>query len=160
MDYIVWFKSIPPELATVIIANLPFIELRGAIPFALYYGISPISAYTLAVIGNLIPIIFILAWLKPISSFLMKRSLFFNRFFNWLFIRTRAKHNKKIKQWGPLALIILVAIPLPMTGGWTGALVAFLFGFSFKKAFALITLGVLTAGIIVLLASLGIFKIV
>lgn len=160
MDYLNWFKSIPPELATVIIANLPFIELRGAIPFALYYGLTPISAYTLSVIGNLIPVIFILAWIKPISRFLMKHSLLFNKFFNWLFVRTRAKHNKRIKQWGALALVLIVAIPLPMTGGWTGALVAFLFGFSFKKALGLITLGVLIAGLAVTLASLGVFKLI
>ncbi len=160
MDYISWFKSIPPELTTVIIANLPFIELRGAIPFALFYGLSPVSAYFLSVIGNLVPVIFILALFKPLSRFLMKRSLLFNKFFNWLFKRTRAKHNKKIEQWGPLALILLVAIPLPMTGGWTGALVAFLFGFSFKRALGLITFGVLIAGFIVTLASLGILKIV
>ncbi len=160
MGYLSWFKALPPELTTVIIANLPLIELRGAIPFALFYGVSPIWAYFLAVIGNLIPVIFILALLKPISFFLAKHSLFFDRFFNWLFVRTRAKHNKKIKRWGALALILLVAIPLPMTGGWTGALVAFLFGFSFKKALGLITLGVLIAGLAVTLASLGVFKII
>jgi len=160
MDYISWFKNIPPELTTVIIANLPFIELRGAIPFALFYGLSPVSAYFLSVIGNLVPVIFILILLKPFSRFLMKRSLLFNRFFNWLFIRTRTKHNEKIKRWGSLALILLVAIPLPMTGGWTGALVAFLFGFSFKRALGLITSGVLIAGFIVILASLGILKLI
>lgn len=160
MDYISWFKNIPPELTTVIIANLPLIELRGAIPFALFYGLSPVWAYFLSVIGNLVPVIFILALFKPLSRFLMKHSLLFDRFFNWLFKRTRAKHNEKIKRWGPLALILLVAIPLPMTGGWTGALVAFLFGFSFKRALGLITFGVLIAGFIVILASLGILKIV
>ncbi len=160
MDYISWFKSIPPELTTVIIANLPFVELRGAIPFALFYGLSPVFAYFLSVIGNLVPIIFILVLLKPFSRFLMKRSLLFNRFFSWLFVRIRAKHNEKIKRWGPLALILLVAVPLPMTGGWTGALVAFLFGFSFKRALGLITFGVLIAGFVVILASLGILKII
>jgi len=160
MDYIIWFKNLPPELATVIIANLPLIELRGAIPFALFYGVSPVLAYFLAAIGNIIPVIFILAMLGPLSSFLAKHSPFFDRFFNWLFVRTRAKHNKKIKRWGALALIFLVAIPLPMTGGWTGALVAFLFGFSFKRALGLISLGVLIAGLAVTLASLGVFKII
>ena len=88
----------------------------------------------------------------------MSKSKFFNRFFTYLFERTRKKHNGKFEKWGALALITFVAIPLPVTGGWSGALAAFVFGIPFKKALPLIFLGVIIAGAIVTGLSLGVFK--
>lgn len=136
---------------------LPISELRGAIPLALtVYNLSPLSAFALAVIGNIIPIIFLLLFLDWVSEYLSRHFYFFNRFFAWLFERTRRKHNHKFEVWGSLALIAFVAIPLPMTGGWTGAAAAFVFGIPFKKALPLISLGIVIAGVIVTLASIGI----
>lgn len=147
-----------PELIILIIAAAPISELRGAIPIALsVYNFSPILAFVLAVIGNIIPIFFLLLLLGPISNYLSKKSYFFNRFFVWLFEKTRKKHNHKFEIWGSLALIAFVAIPLPMTGGWSGAAAAFVFGIPFKKAFPLICMGIIIAGIIVTVGSLGIF---
>lgn len=122
------------------------------------YHLNPIEAYCIAIIGNMVPVVFILKYINPISKYLMSRSKFFNKFFTFLFERTRRKHSEKFEKWGALALITFVAIPLPVTGGWSGALAAFVFGIPFKKALPLISLGIVIAGIIVMGLSLGIFK--
>ncbi|MFC1700896.1 COG2426 family protein [Patescibacteria group bacterium] len=151
---------IPPEIIILIISAVPISELRGAIPLAIgVYNFSPWSAFVLAVIGNIIPIIFLLWLLGWISDYLSHHFYYFNRFFAWLFKRTREKHSNRFEIWGSLALVLFVAIPLPMTGGWSGAVAAFVFGIPFKKAFPLICLGIIIAGIIVTLGSIGIFGI-
>lgn len=147
------------ELKIFLIAMSPIVELRGSIPVAL--GVEQLSiwsAYFFSVIGNLVPVVFLLWLLKSVSKYLSKNFRFFNRFFTWLFERTRKKHGAKFKRWEEFALVILVAIPLPFTGAWTGSLCAFVFDIPFKKAFPLITAGVVIAGIIVTLASLGIIN--
>ena len=150
----------PAELITLFIGALPISELRGAIPIAIgVYEMSVLSAFFWAVLGNIIPVIFILWFLKSVSNFLSHHIYFFNRFFTWLFERTHQKHSKKFEQWRDLALVILVAIPLPFTGAWTGALAAFVFGIPIKRAFPLIVLGVLIAGIIVTSVTIGIINL-
>lgn len=154
------FWNLPPQLVVLFASALPVIELRGGIPLALAaYHFSPLSAFLWAVAGNTIPVIFLLYSLGPLSEFLSRRSYFFNRFFAWLFERTRRKHTKEFEIWGSLALILFVAIPLPMTGGWTGAAAAFVFGIPFKKALPLIVLGIIIAGMIITLASLGVLAL-
>lgn len=138
---------------------LPISELRGAIPLGIFNGLSPWSAFGWAVIGNIIPIIFILWLLGWVSEYLSGHSYYFNRFFAWLFERTRRNHSQRFEVWGSLALVVFVAIPLPMTGGWSGAAAAFVFGIPTKKAFPLICLGIVIAGIIVTLASMGILAL-
>ncbi len=148
-----------PELKIFLIAMTPFGELRAAIPIALEIYKLPIwSAYFWSVLGNLVPVILILKGLKITSEYLSHRIYFFNRFFAWLFERTRNNHAQKVKKWKEWVLIALVAIPLPFTGAWTGSLVAFVFGFPFRKAFPLIVLGVMIAGIIVTFTTLLITK--
>ena len=159
MDISSLFNNFPPELATFIISMLPVSELRGAIPVAIgVYNLDPIQAYLIAVVGNIIPVIFILKYIDPVSKYLMSKSKFFNKFFTHLFEHTRKKHNGKFEKWGALALITFVAIPLPVTGGWSGSIAAFVFGIPFKKALPLISLGIMIAGVIVMGLSLGIFK--
>lgn len=146
-------------LMTLLMAAAPISELRGAIPLALgVYGMSIPLAFTLAIIGNMIPVFFILWLLNPVQRWLSYKSRLFDRFFKWLFSWTRSRHAKKFELYEELALVILVAIPLPMTGAWTGSLAAFVFGIPYKKALPLIFLGVLIAGIIVTLASTGVIK--
>jgi uncharacterized membrane protein len=159
MDLSSLFNNFSPEIATFIISMLPISELRGAIPVAIgVYHLNPIEAYFLATIGNIIPVVFILKYIDPVSEYLMSKSKFFNKFFTYLFERTRKKHNGKFEKWGALALITFVAIPLPITGGWSGALAAFVFGIPFKRALPLISMGVMIAGVIVTGLSLGILK--
>ena len=137
---------------------LPVAELRGAIPVAIgIYHLPPVTAYFIAVVGNIIPVFFILKYIEPISKFLMSKSKLFDGFFSWLFARTRRKYNGRFEKWGALALVAFVAIPLPITGGWTGAMAAFVFGIPMKKALPLIALGVMIAGVIVTGLSLGVW---
>lgn len=151
----------PSELSVFLISMLPISELRGAIPIAVsIYNMQVWHAFIWSVLGNLVPIIFIILGLDLlINKFLIHRVYIFNRFFTWLFERTQRKHSKKIERWGDLALLIFVAIPLPGTGAWTGALIAFVFGIPLKRAFPVISLGVIIAGIIVSLITIGIPKL-
>lgn len=139
------------EIQTFLLAMTPVGELRIALPTALtIYHLDWQWAYLISVIGNLVPVVFFLLFLEPLSKWLSKNFRIFQRFFAWLFERTRKKYNSRMEKYGYPALVIFVAIPLPITGGWTGALIAFLFGISFKKAFPLIALGIMIAGGIVL----------
>jgi uncharacterized membrane protein len=97
--------------------------------------------------------------LDRVSKWLSSRYGFWKRFFDWLFERTRRKARDKIEKYGAWGLFVLVAIPLPVTGGWTGALAAFLFGIEKKKAIPVICLGIMAAGVIVTLLTLGVIKI-
>lgn len=156
-NYVEWFAGFPRELATFLTAMIPVGELRAAIPVAIHaYEMPWWSAYIWAVLGNAFVVALIMLLLEPVSRLLMKYSKIFKRFFTWLFEKTRSKHSQKFEKWGALALITFVAIPLPITGGWTGSVAAFVFGIPFKKAFPLIFLGLLIAGVIVTLLSLGI----
>ncbi|MFW6282991.1 MAG: COG2426 family protein [Minisyncoccales bacterium] len=148
------------ELKTLLLAILPFGELRASIPIALkVYNLPIWSAFLFSVIGNLIPPILIILILNPIQKFLSRKSRVMKNFFDWLFKRTALKHKEKFKKLEEFALILLVAIPLPFTGAWTGALCAFLFKIKFKRAIPLIFIGILIAGTIVTVATLGVFEL-
>jgi len=140
-------------------AMTPIGELRASIPLGLTILHQPwFLVFIISVIGNMIPPIFIL-WLFPkVSSWLMSHSKLMNRFFNWLFERTRKKAHDKIEKYGDLALIIFVAIPLPNTGAWTGTLAAWLFGIPMKRALPNILFGVIIAGVIVTLITAGLIN--
>jgi len=129
---------------------IPIGEIRAAIPIGLgVYKLNLYLVFIIAVIGNLIPAVLIIYILEPLSKFLMRRFRPANRFFTWLFNRTRRKYSKKFEKYSGFALAIFVGIPLPMTGAWTGALIAFVFGIPPKKAILDILLGIIMAGIIV-----------
>ncbi|MFA6227861.1 MAG: small multi-drug export protein [Patescibacteria group bacterium] len=160
MDFLLsFFAGLPPAWVILFISMIPIVELRGALPVALtFYKLNPILAYCLSVIGNLLPVMLILLYIGPVSDWLKKRSRLMDRFFAWLFKRTRHKIGKNYEKYGLLALAIFVAIPLPMTGAWTGALAAWLFGIDNRRAFLAIAAGVLVAGLIVLSATAGILN--
>ncbi|HII80726.1 MAG TPA: small multi-drug export protein [Methanosarcina sp.] len=141
--------SVPHWLAVLVIGSLPISELRGAIPVAMgIYGMRPIEAYFLSVLGNLIPVVPLLLFLEPVSVYL-RRYRMFDQFFTWLFSRTRQNHSESFEKYGLLALIIFVAIPLPATGAWSGCAAAFVFGIRFRHSLPAIAAGVMIAGIIV-----------
>ncbi len=147
-------------LRIAFIAALPISELRGAIPIALtIYKMSAFSAYIFAVLGNIVPVIFLLLFLEPLSEYL-RQWRYFNIFFEWLFKRTRRNTVEKFEKYGALFLLFFVAIPLPVTGAWTGSAAAFIFGIRFWFAFPTIVGGVMIAGIIVTLTSLGIINFI
>ena len=147
---------VPGWLVILVFAALPVSEVRGAIPLAIgVYGYPPLEAYLLSVFGNLLPVIPLLLFLGPVSDYLRRFALW-DRFFAWLFARTRRKYIEEHEKFGLMALAIFVAIPFPATGAWTGCALAFLLGFRFWPAFAAITAGVLTAGVIVTATVMGV----
>ncbi len=160
IDVVELFKDFPPEVAVFVISMLPISELRGAIPAGHAWELVWWQTALIAIVGNMIPVIFILWFIEPVSKFLRKYSKTLDKFFIWLFERTRKKFYKKHERWGDAALILFVAIPLPVTGAWTGSLAAWLFGIEYKKALPLITIGVIIAATIVTLLSLGIFSFI
>ncbi|MDD2438722.1 MAG: small multi-drug export protein [Methanosarcinaceae archaeon] len=153
--FLVTFLQVVPDwLATLIMGALPISELRGAIPVAIgIYGMDPVLAYALSVLGNLLPVLPLLLFLGPVSDWL-RRFRIFELFFTWLFARTRRKHSERFEKYGSLALTLFVAVPLPVTGAWTGCAAAFVFGIKFKYAFPAIFAGVLIAGLIVTFLTL------
>ena len=135
------------------IAASPISELRGAIPVAIIGFHFPwYYAFLLAIIGNLLPVPFILLFLDTLSRLLSKIGIF-KRMLQWLFEHTR-RRGKIIERYERIGLILFVAIPLPVTGAWTGSLAAVLFGLKFKHAFLSIFAGIVIAGIIVTCATL------
>jgi len=148
-------SSFPHWLATMVIGALPVFELRGAIPIALFeFHMSPASAFIFAVLGNMLPVVPLLLFLDPVSTYLRRYSLF-DKFFSWLFGRTQRNHSERFEKYGTLALTLFVAVPLPVTGAWTGCAAAFVFGIKFRHAFPAILAGVLIAGVIVSSVTLG-----
>jgi len=137
-----------PELAVLLSAALPISELRGAIPLAIF-GFRMVfwKAFLLGVIGNLIPILPLLYLLDPTRR-LLSRTKPGRSFFNWLFERTK-KRGEIVEKYESLGLLIFVATPLPMTGAWTGCVAALVFGIPQSKAFPVIVLGVIAAGVVV-----------
>jgi len=148
--------NLPPELLTFLTSMTPIGELRAALPIALLnYKMNIVSAYFWSVLGNITPIFFLLLFWRYLVKFLMKNFKICDKFFNWLFQRTRKKFEGKYYRWGKAALVLFVAIPLPVTGAWTGSLAAWLFGFKYWESVGLIFAGVCVAGVIVTLVTLS-----
>jgi len=145
-------RGLPPWLGTMILAALPVAELRLSLPVALFvYGMHPVTAYVLSVVGNMIPIVPILLLFGPVHR-LLDDVWPFRPLFAWLLGRVE-KHRSTFERWGPLALISFVAIPLPVTGAWTGSVAAFAFKVRKRDAFLMLLLGVMGAGLIVMAAA-------
>ncbi len=150
-----WLKSngFSPVLIVLIISMIPIIELRGSIPIAiLLFKIPWPEAVLLSVLGNMIPVPFILLLMDWFFA-LISKSRWGARFTGWIFARTRRK-GKAIERYEAIGLAIFVGIPLPGTGAWTGAFAANIFGISFWKSMLYILIGVLIAAAIVTALSL------
>jgi len=139
---------------------IPWVESRYIIPYAIWEsGLNwPWwQAFPLAILGNMLPIPFILLFFKFIEKFL-RRFKFWTKIMDWLFERTRKRANTKIRRYEVLGLLVFVAIPLPFTGAWTGSLIAYLFDLKFSKSLIIIFIGVLIAATITTILYLtGIF---
>ena len=148
-------------LATVIqcavLAMMPVVELRGALPWAIARGLNPWFAFVMCVLFNMVPVPFILLFLNKILAW-METAKSFAGIAKWLKERAHKKSDTYYK-YEMLGLFILVAIPLPGTGAWTGALVASVMGLRIKRALPPIFLGVAAAGIIMLTVSLGVVSV-
>lgn len=134
------------ELYVVFVSTLPVLELRGAIPMGVAMGFGTMKVFILSVIGNCLPVPLILWLTRPVMARLRKTK-FFSPFAAWLERRTE-KNGEKIMKYSALGLLIFVAIPLPGTGAWSGAIAASILDMRFKYALPSIMLGIVGAGII------------
>lgn len=139
-------------VATFLIAMTPIIELRGAIPIAVMsFHLTYLEAFIISFIGNIIPIYFIVKYIRPLFDF-FGRWKPFKIIIDWATERAtkKIKESEKLQNFTALGLFIFVAIPLPGTGAWVGSLIANFLGLPIKKAFLPLAAGVLAAGIIML----------
>lgn len=149
-----WNTFVGKCLMTVLISMLPVLELRGAIPIATANGLNFWIAIICAIIGNMIPVPFIIVFIRKIFTMIRAWSKKLDKIVTKLEERAHKKSDVVLKYafWG---LVILVAIPLPGTGAWTGALVAAMLDMRLRRAFPAIGLGVVIAAIIVSFVTYG-----
>ena len=144
------------HLGVLFCSMIPIIELRGAIPLGAALSLPWWQSYLFAVLGNMLPVPFILLFIKRFIAFMTKsRIKFFNKFGNWL-TRKAEKNRERIEKYSFWGVCLFVAIPLPITGAWTGSLVAATIDMKPHKAFLSCLLGVMLAGVIMTLASYGV----
>ncbi len=148
-------NNIPPQLTVFIISLLPVLELRGGMIAARLLELDFLQAFIISYIGNMLPIPFILLFIRKIFKW-MRKFKFFSKIVDKLEARSEKKKDiiLKYKEWG---LLIFVSIPLPGTGGWTGSLIAALMDLRMKKCLPIIAIGVFIAGLIMSLITYGIF---
>ena len=144
-------------IKTLFTAMLPVLEIRGAIPVGVAAGLDPWLAFAVGVVGNMLPIPILILVTRRVINWLNKHGVLV-RFTGWL-ERKGAEKARTVQQYSFWGLFILVAIPLPGTGAWTGALVASLLDMRLKRALPAITMGVIAAGIIVLLLTYGVISV-
>ena len=142
------------RIITFLMAMVPVVELRGAIPYGVIAGLSVPEAFVLAVLGNLAPIPFLVVFTRKVFEWLRTKSEGLDRMVRKL--EAKADKNKEIvEKYEFFGLMLLVAIPLPGTGAWTGALVAAMMNMRLKRAMPAITVGVIVAAIIVTTLTYG-----
>ena len=154
-----WFvdvfrEKISEEWIIFIISLFPILELRGGLIAAGLLGVPWVKAFAICFVGNMLPVPFILLFIRKIFE-VMKRSKAFEKIVIKM-EKKAEKNGEKVKKYELLGLFILVAIPLPGTGAWTGALVAALMDIRLKKSIPAIALGVIVAGLIVSALMYGI----
>ena len=137
---------------TLAVTLSPISELRGGIPLGISLGLDPLFTFFIAIIANALLFFPIFLALRLFYDKLLSRFQIFNRYLD----SVRRKGNPKVAKYGFLGLTLLVAIPLPVTGVYTATILSWLLGMDWRKAFPAIGLGVVLAGIIVLLATLGV----
>lgn len=153
-----WGSTTGNIIMTFLISMVPVIELRGAIPLGVLNGLDVGTAMAVSIVGNLIPVPFIIIFIRKIFKWMQNHSEVLARIVHKMEEKADKKKDKVLKYefWG---LLILVAIPLPGTGAWTGALVAAMLDMRLTRAFPAIATGVVIAGIIVTVATYGVASI-
>jgi len=140
---------------TLLITVLPISELRGGIPLGISLGLDPLFTFLIAIIANALIFFPIFFALRLFYDKLLSRIPLFDKYLDIV----RKKGNPKVDKYGFWGLTLLVALPLPITGVYTGTILAWLLGMDWKKAFPAVGLGVIVAGVVVLLITLGIISI-
>ncbi|WP_307983356.1 small multi-drug export protein [uncultured Anaerofustis sp.] len=146
-------------LYTLLISMVPIIELRGGLPVGIASGLSFPAAYIASVIGNLIPVPFIILFIRRIFVLIRKYMPKLSSMIDKLENKAHLK-GQKVRKYQKFGLFIFVAIPLPGTGAWTGALVAAFLDIRLKDAILPIVCGVLTAGILIMILTYGVTAVI
>jgi uncharacterized membrane protein len=142
-----------------LLSMVPVIELRGAIPFSVGFGLPTIPSFIVCVVGNMIPVPFIYLFARKILEW-GKDKKYIGKFFTWCLVKGEKGGAKLMEKSGMgiyLALMLFVGIPIPGTGAWTGTLAASFLNFGWKKSVIMVMLGVIMAGVIMYLVSVGAF---
>ena len=144
------------------VSMVPLVELRGAIPIAVGFGLDKTLSYIICIIGNMLPVPIIYLFARKVLEWGKDKPVI-GKFFTWCLIKGE-KGGKKLqaKAGGGLflALLLFVGIPIPGTGAWTGTLAASILDLDFKRTITAVMLGVLLAGIIMMLISFGFFEVI
>ena len=149
-----YLSAINKEFAVFVVSMLPIVELRGAIPFGIEgLDMNWLRVFLISVFGNMIPVPFVIWIIRPLIEWLLKSKMF-SKVGKWIDERTKRK-SESVTKYKKLGLFILVAIPLPGTGAWTGATVAGLLDMRLKDALPAIFAGVIAAGILVIGITYG-----
>ena len=149
-----YLSAINKDFAVFVVSMLPIIELRGAIPFGIEgLDMNWLRVFLISIFGNMLPVPFVIWIIRPLIEWLLK-SRMFSKVGKWIDERTKRK-SESVTKYKKLGLFILVAIPLPGTGAWTGATVAGLLDMRLKDALPAIFAGVLAAGILVIGITYG-----
>jgi uncharacterized membrane protein len=143
------------EILVFIISLLPILELRGGLIAAALLGLGAVKSYIICIIGNIIPVPFILLLITKILKWMRNSKIrFFNKIANWLDQKVE-KHKGQIEKYGYLGVVLFVGIPLPGTGAWTGSLIASVLELDRKKTFLAALAGIFMASIIMMIVSFG-----
>jgi uncharacterized membrane protein len=152
------FGLLTIEWTVLLTALMPVIEVRGAIPVGISLGLSPLNTAFISVVGSMIPMPVVFFSIRPVFTYLKGTRLFRNMV-NRIIRRSLGKSGK-VQKYGVWGLALFVAVPLPGTGVWTGAIIAALLDIRFKRAFAAILLGDVIAAVAIMLVSTGIVRVV
>lgn len=144
------------EILVFLISLMPILELRGGLIAAALLDVNPVISYIICIIGNVLPVPFILWFINSILSW-MRKSKHFSRIANWLDSKV-TKHKTQIEKYGFWGMVLFVGIPLPGTGAWTGCLIAAVLNMNRKKAFLAALLGIIMASVIMMILSFGVLK--
>lgn len=150
-----FLETVGEELCVLFCSMIPIIELRGAIPMGALFGLPWWQSYLLSVLGNMLPVPIILLFVKAVITWMGKSKIrFFNKIADFLYKRVD-KRRGQIEKYSFWGVCLFVAVPLPVTGAWTGSLVAAMIDMKFWKALLSCLFGVMIAGVVMTLISYG-----
>lgn len=144
------------------VAMVPLIELRGAVPIAVAMGLPKILSFVVSIVGNMIPVPIIYLFSRKVLEWGKDKPVI-GKFFSWCLLKGEKGGRKLQAKAGRglyWALFLFVGVPIPGTGAWTGTLAASILDLDFKKTVLAVTAGVLLAGVIMLIGSIGIFEVI